>query len=386
MTPTPMSSRQRVTTALNHREPDRVPMDLTITIKPYRRLREYLGLPEREVRADNFTEVYPEPELLKRLGVDMTFIRLRPPAKWQAPPPSAEGVRFDEYGVGRKAIEIGPDLFLNEVVHSPLKEASLKDLAHYPWPDPSDPGRTAGLEQEARRLYEETDLAIMGRFGGPILELAAYMRGWENMWTDLLTQREFATTLLNILADIQIELDRRALEACGKYLAVFKLSGEDLGMQDRPLYSPKLWNEVILPVLGRRWRAARQVLDGVAPQVKLLLHSDGAIRMYLPDLIACGIDMIDPVQPDCPGMELEGLKRDFGDKLCFHGAVDTHQALPFGSVEDVEAETMKCMQALGKGGGYILAPVHNVQGDVPPENLMAMFRTVIERGEYSLGG
>lgn len=384
MSASTFTSRQRVETALNHQEPDRVPLDLTITIKPYRRIRQFLGLPEREARADNFTEVYPELEVLKLLGVDMTFVRLRSPVNWQPPPPGADGVRYDEYGVGRKTVQIEPDLYLFEVVDSPLKDAVLADLAHYPWPDPTDTGRIAGLEEDARRLYQETDLAIMGRFGGPILELAAYLRGWEQLWVDLLANRPFALALLNILADIQIELDRRALEAAGRYLSVFKLSGEDLGMQDRPLYSPRLWNEVILPVLSRRWLAARQVLDRVAPQVKLMLHSDGAIRPYLPDLIACRIDMIDPVQPDCPGMELAGLKRDFGGSLSFHGALDTHRVLPFGSVEEVQAATLACMQALGPGGGYILAPVHNVQGDVPPENLVAMCKTVVERGSYPL--
>jgi uroporphyrinogen decarboxylase len=110
-----------------------------------------------------------------------------------------------------------------------------------------------------------------------------------------------------------------------------------------------------------------------------MLHSDGAIRPFIPDLIECGIDLIDPVQPDCPGMELAGLKHDFGDKLSFHGGLDTHRVLPFGSPAEVRAATRGCIRDLGAGGGYILAPVHNVQGDVPPENLAAMCAAV--RGE-----
>jgi uroporphyrinogen decarboxylase len=184
--------------------------------------------------------------------------------------------------------------------------------------------------------------------------------------------------LLNRIADIQIEMDAAGLLAAGKYLSVFKVSGEDLGMQDRPLFSMRTWRDVLRPPLERRWRAARAVLDRVAPQVKLLLHSDGAIRPFIPDLIECGIDMIDPVQPDCPGMELAGLKRDFGDRLAFHGAVDTHHILPFGSVDKVREATRACIRDLGEDGGYILAPVHNVQGDVPAENLVAMCETVME--------
>jgi uroporphyrinogen decarboxylase len=109
-----------------------------------------------------------------------------------------------------------------------------------------------------------------------------------------------------------------------------------------------------------------------------MLHSDGAIRPFIPDLIDCGIELLDPVQPDCPGMELAGLKRDFGDRLSFHGGVDTHRMLPFGSVDEVKQATRACIRDLGAGGGYILAPVHNVQADVPPENLVAMCAAVME--------
>ena len=155
-------------------------------------------------------------------------------------------------------------------------------------------------------------------------------------------------------------------------------------MQDRPLFSMAIWRELVRPVLERRWRAARQALDEFAPPVKLMLHSDGAIRPFIPDIIECGVDILDPIQPHCDGMELYGLKRDLGDRLIFHGAVDTQKVLPFGSEVQVEAETLRCIDALGRGGGYILAPVHNVQADVPPENLIAMCRTVQEHGCYPL--
>ena len=334
--------------------------------------------------ASSFTEVTPHPEVLQALGIDLTFVQLRKPLGWQAPPPLADGTSLDEWGVGRKRISISEDVFLNEVSFSPLQDAGLDDLERYSWPDPNDPGRTQGLEEDARRLYEDTDLALMGRFGGTILEQAAYLRGWEQWLMDMIIHQEFARRLLDIIADIQIILDRRGIEAAGKYLSIFKLSGEDFGMQDRPLFSMAIWRELVRPVLERRWRAARQALDEFAPPVKLMLHSDGAIRPFIPDIIECGVDILDPIQPHCDGMELYGLKRDFGDRLIFHGAVDTQKVLPFGSEVQVEAETLRCIDALGHGGGYILAPVHNVQADVPPENLIAMCRTVQEHGCYPL--
>lgn len=379
------NSRKRVEAAINFQEPDRVPMDMTITTKPYIGLRDALGMPpEQDLKASSFTEVTPHPAVLAALGIDLTFVKLRKPHYWQAPPPLQDGSILDEWGVGRKRVFISKDVFLNEVSYSPLAEATIADLAGYPWPDPQDPGRTERLAQDASQIFEETDLAIMGRFGGTVLEQAAYLRGWEQWLMDMVINLDFARKLLDIIADIQIILDRRGIEAAGKYLSIFKLSGEDFGMQDRPLFSMKTWEELVRPVLERRWRAARAACDEFAPHVKLMLHSDGAIRPFIPDIIACGVDILDPIQPHCEGMELYGLKRDFGDRLVFHGAMDTQKTLPFGTPEQVKAETIRCIDALGRGGGFILAPVHNVQADVPPENLIAMCEAVREHGRYPL--
>jgi uroporphyrinogen decarboxylase len=379
------TSRMRVDAALNHREPDRVPLDLTITQRPYERLVEALGFPpEKDIVASSFTEVWPSLKILHALGVDFTWVKLSSPASWTTPPPLPDGSKVDEWGVGRKKIEISEGVFLNEVSYSPLQNASADDLDPYPWPDPEDPSRVRGLEAQAKDLYENTDLAIMGRFGGTILEQAAYLRGWEQWLMDLVVNREFALKLLDIIAEIQIKLDEMGLRAAGKYLSVFKLSGEDFGMQDRPLFSMKVWREVVRPVLVRRWSAARRVLDEVAPHVKLMLHSDGAIRPFIPDIIDAGVDLLDPIQPRCAGMDLYSLKQEFGESLSFHGAIDTQTVLPFGDQEQVRLETERAIDALGKGGGFILAPVHNVQADVPPENLITMFRIAREYGRYPL--
>jgi uroporphyrinogen decarboxylase len=379
------TSRKRVEAVLNHRVPDRVPIDMTITRIPYERLRTALGLePEPDIKTSSFTEVRPEPALLSMLGVDLTWVKLGKPRSWKPPDPTPDGVHFDEWGVGRKRIFQQAGVFLNEVAVSPLAEMGLAELASYRWPDPLDPGRIEGLEEEARYLFETTDLALMGRFGGTILEQAAYLRGWERWLMDLVLEPDFARTLMDIITDIQIELDQAGIRAAGKYLSIFKMSGEDLGMQDRPLFSKRVWGELIRPVLARRWQAARDALDRFAPHVKLMLHSDGAIRPYLADLIEDGVQVLDPVQPHCAGMDFYELKRDFGEALIFHGGVDTQEVLPFGTEQEVEADVLRCLDSLGKDGGLILAPVHNVQADVPPENLIAMCTTAHEQGRYPL--
>jgi len=382
------NSRSRVTAALNHQEPDRVPLSMTITEIPYLRLREHLGLPsDDQARPNRFGEVQPRFDLLERLGFDTISLKLSPPHHSTAPPPLADGTVFDEWGVGRKRIEFEDGSFLLEVTHSPLDGLPPEeiDLDAYPWPDPSDPGRIEGLQDRAQNLYDNTEFALIGRFGGTILEQASFLRGFESWLIDLVSYPDFARALLNRIADIQIELDRSGIQETGNYLTIYKASGDDLGMQDRALFSNQVWQSVLRPVLSRRWKAARQALDQQgADRVKLMFHSDGAIRPFVPDLIEDGVQVLDPIQTRSQGMEVAALKADFGRDLVFHGAIDTQQVLPFGSPEDVKRETLKVIRKLGRGGGLLLGPSHNVQPDVPPENLVALCQTAREFGRYPL--
>jgi len=385
---TEWTSRRRVEAALNHQEPDRVPMDMTITQIPYVRLRDYLGLPpEQKLKANRFGEVEPAVDLLQALGIDLLSVKLNSPRVNIAPPPLEDGTIFDEWGVGRKSIDVPGGGFLLEVTHAPFEglDPHDVDLDSHPWPDPQDPGRTDGLAESTRRVYEETGLALMGRFGGTIMELAFFMRGMQTWMMDLVMYPDFAAALMNRITDIQIALDEAGIRETAPYLSIFKLSGEDLGMQDRALFSRKTWQTVLRPILSRRWKAARAALDRYGGEhVKLMLHSDGAIRSFIPDLIEDGIEVLDPIQVNCVGMEFDGLKRDFGSHITFHGALDTQHVLPFGTPDEVRTETLRTIRELGPGGGLILAPVHNVQPDVPPENLAVMCQTVLEHGRYPI--
>ena len=380
------TSRKRVETALTHRKPDRVPLDISITLNAYINLRKELDLPpEENIDADRFFEVRPSLDLLETLGIDMTFVKLRNPHNWQIPPPLKDGSILDIWGIGRKLIQLPDGSFLNEISHFPMKDLDPEtiDLDAYPWPDPNSPGIVDGLTEEANSLYEGTDLALMGRFGGPIMELGTYLRGFEQWLMDLILYPEFTRKMLNKIADIQIALDEIGIRAAGKYLSVFKVSGEDLGTQNRPLFSMNVWKDLIYPILERRWRAAREALNRHgASHVKIMLHSDGAIRPLIPDIIAAGVDILDPIQSICPGMELDQLKNNFGNKLSFHGSVDTQYILPRGSVQEVEDETKRCIDKLGPNGGLILAPSHFIQPDVPPENVVAIYKTAKEYGCY----
>ena len=382
------NSRKRVEAALKHQEPDRVPLSMTITEIPYLRLRDYLGLPaDRGLKPNRFGEVTPGFDVLERLGFDTISLKLSSPLKDISPPTAPDGTIYDEWGVGRRRIDLEGGGFLLEVCDSPLDDLHPDqiNLDDYPWPDPLDPGRTADLAERAQDLFDNTDLALIGRFGGTIMEQAAFLRGYESWMIDLVSYPEFSRTLMNRIADIQIMLDKAGIQKAGKYLSIFKASGDDLGMQDRPLFSEQVWQETLRPILSRRWKAARAALDQAdAGHVKMMFHSDGAIRTFIPDLIQDGIDVLDPIQKHCPGMEFEQLKADFGSQLVFHGGVDTQQTLPFGNVDQVRRETKRTLQALGPGGGLIIGPAHNVQPDVPPENLVAMCKTVLDHGRYPI--
>ncbi|MBM3137451.1 MAG: uroporphyrinogen decarboxylase [Chloroflexi bacterium] len=379
-----MTSRERVTKAINHQEPDRIPVDLNPLYDFYVQLKNYLGLENEEKIGHNLAmEVIPHPEVLKNLGVDLTAVKLGS-VKGAVKEERSDGLVKDDWGILYKLVNQPGGGRYYEVVHSPLKDATLKDLDHYSWPVADLPGRGEGAEAAAKHLFEDTDLAIMGRFGGAITEIALYMLGMENWMTRLATDPEFIHALLTRIADIQIALDRIGLEATAKYLTIYKASGEDLGMQMGPMYSPKMFRQMFLPYFKRRFQAAREYLDEVNPGVKIMLHSCGSIRRFLPDLIEAGVDIIDPVQPHAAEMNTAELKRDFGSQLTFHGAVDIQQVLPFGTAEEIDQEVKERITTLGKGGGYILAPAHNVQADVPPKNIVRMCEAVGKFGSYPL--
>jgi uroporphyrinogen decarboxylase len=191
---------------------------------------------------------------------------------------------------------------------------------------------------------------------------------------DLVLNPELVHYCLDKLFDFCYENTRRIYEQIpGK--VTFSYVAEDLGAQENLLFSPGHIREFLLPRMKRMVDLAHEA------GVYAFCHSDGAIRRIIPDLIGIGIDVLNPIQWRCNGMEREALKRDFGDQLVFHGGVDNQQTLAFGSADDVREEVMTNIQVLGKGGGYILAPSHNIQAISPPENVVVMYETGIEYGK-----
>ena len=361
---------------LRHEPPDRVPVDLGSTAvsgihqRANDGLKALLGIEADEPVHDVVQGlVVPDERILQRFGVDLRRVALRPPSNAAAILPSeGEDTYHDEWGMRRQHTGL-----YWEIVGYPLADARVEDLPHYPWPDPHDPARVAGLAEEARRLYEETDYALVADFlGGGIFEQALWMRGFERFMMDMISDEPFATALLDTLLELYVEFYAAYLEAVGPYVQIVAI-GDDLGMQTGPLISPKLYRRLIKP-------RHKELYDFIhsRTEAKIMHHTCGSVFPFVQDLIDVGVDILNPIQTSARRMDPAALKQEFGERLVFHGGIDVQQILPFATPERVREEVRHIVATLGHGGGYIFAPSHNIQADVPPENIVAMYETIQE--------
>jgi uroporphyrinogen decarboxylase len=263
------------------------------------------------------------------------------------------------------------------MIDPPLARASIEDLDRYSWPDPADPGRYRGLPERVKRLYDTSDHALVAAaIGMGVFEQAQALRGMERFFEDLLLNPEFAAALIDKILQTQLDILDRYLAIVGPYVEMIETS-DDYGMQTGPLISPQLYREKLKPAHQRLNRFIKE-----RTAAKIYLHSCGSIAEMLDDLIDAGVEVINPVQPRARNMESVRLKRRFGTRVVFHGGVDEQYVLPHGSVEEVRREVRRRIEAFAPGGGYILAPAHNIQDDVPPQNVEALFETALDAGRY----
>ena len=376
-----VNSRERVLAALNHEEPDRVPIDLgscgptAIHVHAYERLLRVLGIEEDVELWDVVGQLAkPSERVLSLVGADVRGIR--PGAGVYKPQSVSESELVDHWGITWRRPEGGGTCF--SIAECPLRHATLRDLDSYDWPDGKNPGLAAGLEDMARRTRESTPFAILGEFSGHILERAQMLRGFDTFLVDLILNREFAIELMDRILAIEIDIASTFLDAVGPHIDVIAFK-DDLAIQTGPEISPALMRELVIPRLGQLLEEVRS-----RTQAKIWFHSCGSIYHLLPDLIDIGVDILNPVQVMAEGMDTSRLKREFGQHLSFWGAIDTQTALPFGTPEDVRAEVRRRIGDLGPGGGYVLASVHNIEADVPGENVWAMYEAAQRWGVYPL--
>ena len=385
MTRAKMSPRERVRAALHHEEPDRVPIDLAqaagdgIVAIAYRNLLKYLGLGDRPIRiSSTFAQAAEvDEDVLRRFRVDFRGVDVGGPDGWKdiiLPDDSFQ----DEWGVVRRR---PPEGLYYDLVKSPLADVdTISGLDNYHWPDPLNPGRFRGMREKAKRLREETDYAIVLNVNCTFFLRCAELRGWENFYADLAGNKEFAEVLMDRYLDWRLAVAERALEEAGEYADVVMCTSDDLAGSNDLLISPRTYRELIKPRQKRTFDFFKARTDAVR-----FYHNDGAIYPLIGDFIEIGAQALNPIQVSAVGMDdTKKLKAEFGDKLVFWGAIDTHHVLPYGTPEDVRQEVRRRIQDLGPGGGYVVCPVHNIQSDVPPENIVAMYDAVEEFGWYPL--
>lgn len=345
-----MTPRERWLAVLNRRKPDRVPMDYWATPEVDQKLM-------RHFRCDDIWEV------CKRLHIDRVVV-LTPAYAGPPPPPGA-----NEFGVVYRKVDYGTGTY-DEAVHHPLaKYNSIAELqAEYVWPEAD----WYDYSVLASQVAGKEGYPLEGPFSEPYY-LYKDLRGMEQSFLDLAENPEFVSYCLEKIFDYEYRRTQRILEAFPGQITYMQVN-EDFGTMNDLMYSLRHIQEYFLPHMKQLMKLVHDAGAFV------MTHSDGAVRRIIPDLLEIGMDILNPVQWRCRGMEREGLKRDFGDRLIFHGAMDNQQTMPFGSPDEVRREVADNYRILGAGGGYILAPCHNLQPITPLENILAMYETGYAEG------
>jgi uroporphyrinogen decarboxylase len=372
---TALTHRERVLLCLNHQEADRVPRDLMgnatmILDESYLSLIDRLGLapipPFREGTTANF---YDE-RVLERFDIDFRRVFLPPDGRTNAVVPHPDGTFSDVWGVRYEK----NGLYVTTLNH-PLADAStLQDVEAYPWPDGTRLFRTEGLAAKAKLMCEETDFAIVARnpFSPGFIDRASQLMGTENFLVGLYTAPEVVQSILGHILEVYMVVYEGFLEEVGRYVQMVE-TADDIGTQSSLLISPESYRRFIKP-LEKTFYAR---IHELAPDAFLFRHCDGSIHPLIDDLIEVGVDVLNPVQTSSAGMDAELLKKDFGDRLCFHGAIERMR----GSPEEIEIEVARMMNALKPGGGYIFAPCNHIVDSVP-EEIIALFDAAERTGGY----
>jgi uroporphyrinogen decarboxylase len=381
-----VNSHERVWRTLNHQEPDRVPFDLggtglsTIHVAAYQNLRRHLDLPRVQPRVAWVAEqlVLVDQDLAEHLQTDVRPVL----------PGSASTFEYvfrdegeyeaytDEWGIGwRKPKEGG---FYYDMYHHPLADAdSLEELKAHPFPDPLDEKRFASLRTQAERAVAQGNAVVLAGPCAGIAEVYSWLRGYEQYYIDLAVNQAWVAYMLDRLVEFKCAFWERALQEVGDLVDV-AIEADDLAGQHALLLSPDTYRRLVKP----RHRRLFYFIKDQAP-VKVFFHSCGAVRPLIPDFLDAGVDILNPVQVSAAGMDPCELKQEFGrDVVFWGGGVDTQRILGACTPQQVREDVRRNVEALAPGGGFIFAAVHDIQPNVPPENIMAMWDAWRNHGLY----
>jgi uroporphyrinogen decarboxylase len=382
-----MTSRERIFASLNHDEPDRIPLDLAstqvtgISKIAYENLLKYLGLIDLNITiCDAIQQIcIPSEEILYKFDVDTRGLwPITSHIKFIDEDDGKYLSHFDEWGLGYRRLKEGA--FWYDLFSSPMKGKPLSPelISSHKWPKGAMLERFEGLRDQAIKFREAGYAVILKSICAGNLEMAIRLRGMEDALTDLLIDPVCASALLDAVLQVKIEYWDKALDVLGDVVDVVA-EADDFGSQESQLISPEMFRTVIKP-------AQEQLISFLKkkkPDVYVFFHSCGNVRDLLPDFIEMGIDIINPVHITAQGMDPVQLKKDFGEDIVFWGGgVDTQNTLPRGTPDQVRDEVKRNIDILAPGGGFVFNTIHNIQADVPPENIVAIYETLLEFGRY----
>ncbi len=352
-----MNSRERILAAINHESVDRIPADIWATSEVWTKLRNHFG---------KNTDIIAELHIDTMAAVGPDYIG--PPL-----PEMAAGESIDYWGIRRKKVAHTGGAY-DEQFFYPLGDAeSIEDLDSYQWPsaDWFDYSTMRDKAKEARKTR-----AVICGYMAPFY-YHNLLRGLEQSLMDPLVDPDLTHAILGRISNFFYAHHRRMFETCEGLIDASQVT-DDLGSQTGPLISMELYREFYAPHHKRFIDLCHEF------GIKVFHHDDGSCRPFLPLLVEMGIDILNPIQWTCPGMNMRELKSEFGNKVCFHGAVENQKILPFGTPDEVRAEVRHCIDALASDGtGYILAPCHNLQVNTPVENIIAMYDEAWKYGKLS---
>jgi uroporphyrinogen decarboxylase len=351
-----MTSRERVLTALDLGVADRVPLDIWATSEVWAKLQQHFAtddnlLIRERLHIDGFAGCAPE--------------YIGPPI-----PEYADGTIENFWGMRSVAKEYGTGTYMEQFYYPLAFAETVADLDEYRWPSPD----WFDFSTIRRQCEEHDERAIMAGYVAPFYYFNL-LRGLEQSLVDMVANPELSHAIIARICEFFYGFSERLFEAAEGLIDVTQLT-DDFGTQTDLMISEQMFDEFFLGQYKRFADLMRR------HGIRVFHHDDGAMWKLIPRMIDLGVNVLNPIQYKCGNLDLAWLKDTYGDRLAFHGGVDNQEVLPFGNVEDVIAETRKCLETLGTGGGYVLAPCHNIQAVTPVENIIAMYETAYHEGRY----
>jgi len=380
-----LSSRQRVWKALNHQEPDRIPIDFggqhtSIHHDGHRVLKKYLGLEDGNDAPiiDQFQMIVDPDERIKNLfGCDVTSFFANPGSNWRLKIDPETDIWSDEWGTSYRRPKNG---YWYDYYSFPFKNGTLQELNEYNWPDPYDKNRVRGLRDKASDLYNNTDKALLiHNATGGLFETSAGLRGLENLLIDMAANIDFVDNLAERILEFQLGFWDNILSAIGDLVQVVQI-GDDLGSMESLIFSPGIYRKIYK---HRRKKLIEFIHSKT--EAKVYFHTCGAMRELIPDLIEEGVQILNPVQVSAKNMDSASLKKEFGKDIVFWGGgADASKIMTFADLNGIEEEVKKRIHDFAPGGGFVFASIHNIQPNVPPQNIVAMFKAAQQYGKYPI--